>query len=152
MSRPTLATDGEGLARKRAQKRAWMARWVAANRDVKRQRDRARHRIRRGDLFGTHARSPLEERMWRFIVPEPMSGCWLWTGTRSGGYGRIGAGGRTGVTLWAHRVVYEALRGPIPAGLTIDHLCRLRICVNPWHLEPVTRQENGARAMAPRRS
>lgn len=42
----------------------------------------------------------------------------------------------------AHRAIYETLVGPIPAGLTLDHLCRNRWCVNPQHLEPVTAREN----------
>jgi len=62
--------------------------------------------------------------------------CWLWTGPLNpGGYGTNG--GRL-----AHRVVYERLIGQIPAGLTLDHLCRVRNCVNPQHLEPVTIAEN----------
>jgi hypothetical protein len=46
---------------------------------------------------------------------------------------------------YAHRLVYRALRGPIPDGLTLDHLCRVPACVNPWHLEPVTAAENSRR-------
>lgn len=65
------------------------------------------------------------------------SGCWLWAGARDA----YGYGAATGHTK-AHRLVYEALVGPIPRGLTIDHLCRVRACVNPTHLEPVTRGEN----------
>lgn len=42
----------------------------------------------------------------------------------------------------AHRLAYEELRGPIPSGLELDHKCRVRGCVNPWHLEPVTTAEN----------
>jgi hypothetical protein len=62
--------------------------------------------------------------------------CWVWTGARtSKGYGNIN--GRA-----AHRLVYEALVGPIPVGLWIDHLCRNRPCVNPDHLEPVPPREN----------
>ena len=54
--------------------------------------------------------------------------------------------------LWwamAHRVAYEALIGPIPKGLCLDHLCRVRYCVNPAHLEPVTVRENVLRGISP---
>ena len=80
-------------------------------------------------------------RLDRLSVPEPMSGCWLWLGaTIWGGYGRIKFGDRHQL---AHRVSYEVYTGhPIPAGMTIDHLCRTRSCINPTHLEVVTQQEN----------
>lgn len=68
------------------------------------------------------------------------SGCWLWQGARnSTGYGSIGIGGRTYLT---HRVAYEQMVGPIPPGLTIDHLCQVKTCCNPTHLEAVSRGEN----------
>ena len=62
--------------------------------------------------------------------------CWNWTGRQDDdGYGTFGAGG-------AHRYSYELLVGPVPTGLELDHLCRVRSCVNPNHLEPVTHAEN----------
>ncbi len=81
------------------------------------------------------------------ISPEPMSGCWLWTAScfRSG-YGLAWSEGKN---KGAHRVVYEHLRGPVPSGLELDHLCRVRSCVNPDHLEPVTRRENVLRGTSP---
>lgn len=76
-------------------------------------------------------------------IPEPNTGCWLWLGAvTSGGYGTLYLDGRTAS---AHRTAYEAFVSPIPDSLEIDHLCRVRSCVNPRHLEPVTRRENGRR-------
>lgn len=69
-------------------------------------------------------------------VPEPNTGCWLWLGAVSNGYGRA-LGGKL-----AHRLMYEREVGAVPDGLDLDHLCRVRSCVNPAHLEPVTRREN----------
>lgn len=67
-------------------------------------------------------------------------GCWRWTGTRNGdGYGSLSIDGKSHCT---HRWVFERLVGAIPEGHDIDHLCRVRDCVNPDHLEPVTRREN----------
>jgi hypothetical protein len=70
------------------------------------------------------------------------SGCWLWTGAiASNGYGWLHKSS-------AHRLVYEAVTGlSVPKGLDIDHLCRVRRCVNPAHLEPVTRSENLRRGL-----
>lgn len=84
-------------------------------------------------------------RLERHISPEPNSGCWLWVGSVSrNGYGRINVRLQTGkhAPRSAHRIAYELLCKPIPAGLDLDHLCRTRCCVNPSHLEPVTRSEN----------
>lgn len=73
--------------------------------------------------------------------------CWLWqAGRNADGYGTIYADGRTRA---AHRVSYEIHVGPIPEGMTLDHLCRVRHCVNPAHLEPVTNRENILRGTAP---
>lgn len=71
--------------------------------------------------------------------------CVLWTGTKTPtGYGQINFGGRR---LAVHRVSYVAFKGTIPDGLEIDHLCRVRHCVNPHHLEAVTHAENLRRAV-----
>jgi len=73
--------------------------------------------------------------------------CWLWiAGVSSNGYGSFCLNGRT---MAAHRIAWELLRGAIPDGLTIDHLCRNRICVNPTHMELVTSKENTLRGFNP---
>ncbi len=72
--------------------------------------------------------------------------CWEWDGfVRSDGYAR---GFHNGRRDYVHRLIWEILVGPIPKGLDIDHLCRNRSCVNPDHLEPVTRGENLRRSHA----
>lgn len=94
------------------------------------------------------------ERLMAKVSIEPNSGCWLWLGADDGGdgYGRIVVNGRQ---RSAHRVSYELHRGAIPDGLHIDHLCRVRCCVNPDHLEPVTCGENirrGASGAKPKKT
>jgi hypothetical protein len=70
--------------------------------------------------------------------------CWIWTGyVTPGGYGYAGVEGRH---EYVHRELYRRANGTIPAGLTIDHLCRVKSCCNPEHLEAVTMRENAARA------
>ncbi len=80
-------------------------------------------------------------RFWSQV--QKTDSCWLWTGTViNGGYGQFSIRARG---LMAHRVAYTLRNGGIPDGLTLDHLCRVRLCVNPSHLEPVTQQVNTLR-------
>ncbi len=91
----------------------------------------------------------IRERFDAAVSPEPNTGCWLWTRSlATSGYGVIGVGGR-GVQEMAHRVSYRLFVGEIPDGLHIDHLCRVRCCVNPLHLEAVSVVENLARGVGP---
>ena len=76
---------------------------------------------------------------------EPAEKCIVWTAAeKANGYGAFWNGTRT---LRAHRFAYELAIGPVPDGLELDHLCRIRNCVNPAHLEPVTREENRRRGL-----
>lgn len=67
----------------------------------------------------------------------------MWANPRSDGYCKTTVDNRT---VYAHRAVYERIVGAIPAGMQLDHTCRIRSCVNPAHLEPVTPRENTVRA------
>lgn len=84
----------------------------------------------------------------RFLAKvEKTPTCWLWTGTKNpNGYGRFSHNGRT---VQAHRFSYEMHIDTIPPGMQLDHLCRVRHCVRPNHLEPVTQQENLSRKQRP---
>ena len=95
---------------------------------------------------------PIRPPIHRFLAKVRVTtGCWSWTGcTQSRGYG-VFAITRTHNML-AHRFAYEALVGPIPDGMTIDHLCFNRRCVSPEHLEPVPLSINVKRANARRRA
>ena len=80
--------------------------------------------------------------------------CWIWLGhRRPNGYGTLNVR-RDGQhkVLSAHRTAYEDLVGPIPEGMTLDHKCAVRECINPNHLEPVLHQENCARRNERRRA
>lgn len=80
-------------------------------------------------------------RLMKFVEPVTESGCWIWTGClMPHGYGQCRQNGKA---MLAHRAMYLLVRGSLPPkGIDLDHLCRVRCCVNPDHLEPVTRQEN----------
>lgn len=82
-------------------------------------------------------------------IPEPNSGCWIWTGaTCSGGYAMLHRRGTKSAVDRAHVLSYQAARGEIPEGFQIDHKCRVRSCVNPDHLEAVTPQVNWERGVS----
>lgn len=94
---------------------------------------------------GSATTSP-EERIARSFVPEPNSGCWLWTGTvGNNGYGRIQVGSRrdgTGKSAPAHVISYLIHRGPVPEGHFVCHRCDTPTCVNPDHLFVGTAKDN----------
>lgn len=66
-------------------------------------------------------------------------GCWIWRGAITNGYGHILV---DGVSLYAHRALYESEYGPIPDGKMIHHLCHNQLCVNPGHMKLVTASEH----------
>lgn len=80
------------------------------------------------------------------IVISEAEACWEWTGSTNQNYGIFEIKGKE---IRIHRFIYELMVGPIPKELTIDHLCRNRRCVNPVHLEVVTRKENTLRGVGP---
>lgn len=97
-----------------------------------------------------HRTRPAIERFWKRIIIEPFTGCWLWTGAlTAAGYGVFGKG-RRGEGIWlAHRFSYLTFVGQIPDAKELDHLCHQRWCVNPYHLEAVTRFINAMRGEHP---
>jgi hypothetical protein len=91
---------------------------------------------------------PWRERLWEKAAPDA-NGCLVWQGRSvlpngyAVFYGPAGTDERQ--SSYAHRWAYIAAHGPIPAGLHIDHLCSVRLCINPSHLEAVTPRENSRR-------
>jgi hypothetical protein len=86
-----------------------------------------------------------EERFWAKV--KKTDTCWLWTAARfRGGYGQFRMDRKI---VSAHRIAYALVKGPIPEGLHIDHICRVRHCVNPDHLEAVTKRVNTLRGISP---
>lgn len=86
-----------------------------------------------------------QDRFWSRV--KKTDNCWLWISyCFSNGYGSFTIKKRK---YLAHRLSYEWLRGPIPQGMVLDHLCRVRPCVNPAHLEPVSLRENLLRGIGP---
>lgn len=93
-------------------------------------------------------RGTLLERFERHYIPEPNSGCWLWTGSisKKHGYGQLS--GKGDVPHRAHVLSYKLFRGPVPKGLDVMHSCDVRCCVNPEHLSLGTRLDNMRDALA----
>jgi hypothetical protein len=107
------------------------------------------------DVLGRPIRRvPVADRLWAKVdtttgpvLVRRLGRCWVWEGSVDGkGYGLLRVGG---ALEKAHRVAYELVVGPVPEGLQLDHLCRLRRCVRPSHLEPATNRENTLRGAAP---
>lgn len=105
---------------------------------------------------------PAAERVLGMIEQVTETGCWIYMGfLNANGYGRHMVRSRFAegkaratkahITKLAHRIVYEATLGAVPAGLELDHICRVRCCVNPAHLRAITHAENVRRSL-PRRS
>jgi hypothetical protein len=92
------------------------------------------------------AKPKLRERFWSRVEKLPGDdACWLFRGhLDKDGYGKLSVDGRT---RYAHIIAYELEVGPVPVGLTLDHLCRTRACARPSHLEPVTRGANVLRGV-----
>lgn len=99
-------------------------------------------------VAGHQNRQDPERRFLRKVTIAP-NGCWLWLGQIApNGYGKFWVREEQN-NIGAHRWAYEHWRGPIPGGLEPDHLCRVRHCANPWHLEVVTHKENSLRGKSP---
>lgn len=110
--------------------------------------------FKRGGATPTHVLRPHmnpAEMLLRKGVPDPKTGCINWTGRfDAGGYGDCID--KTTGERRAHRVAWALARGPIPEGMTIDHLCWNKACINVAHMEVVTRGENARRAMSGQRT
>lgn len=87
---------------------------------------------------------PVEHRFWTKV--QKSNGCWLWTGTKTKGYGMILGPGR--LPLQAHRVAWTLIFGHIPDGLSVLHHCDVPLCVKPTHLWLGTQADNLADARA----
>lgn len=100
--------------------------------------------------MAVYSLSDLPQRFQEKIMPITESGCWFWMGKLSEKMYPQVIMSRPQRTCRAHRVVYEIVRGAIPEGLELDHVCRVKPCVNPAHLETVTGTENKRRYNATR--
>lgn len=86
-------------------------------------------------------------RFWYYVTKAGPDECWLWTGAPGDdGYGQFQVDGKK---IPPFVYAYRSLVGPVPDGLVPDHLCRTPLCVNPGHIEPVSRRENVLRGISP---
>lgn len=91
---------------------------------------------------------PQESRIARFIVDDE-TGCFLWAGAQRNGYGSLTFDGRQ---AYAHRLAYVLYVGEIPEGWEIHHVCEVRSCINPDHLEALSKTEHRNRSLRVRRT
>jgi hypothetical protein len=101
-----------------------------------------------GTIWSKKFKDP-SERFWSKV--DASASCWVWTAATAGqGYGKftLSSDGKS-TYPYAHRHSWELLVGPIPDGMTLDHLCKNRKCVNPDHLEVVTQAVNCLRGESP---
>lgn len=113
--------------------------------------------VRCADCCYVRDSATLESRFWSRVnkdgpVPDyrpELGPCWLWTGGLNQGYGRLVISHRPYRVVPAHQFAYEMIVGPVSEGLELDHLCRVRACVRPEHLEAVTHRVNVLRGESP---
>jgi|SRR5215471_19770529 len=115
-------------------------------------RDWNPHRVGRAKSCGAYAcryqrrMIAAAARLWARVQQSGPDDCWLWQGhVNNNGYGTIHSDGGD---EYVHRVAYALLKGPVPAGLELDHLCRNTRCVNPAHLEAVPHKVNSLRGIS----
>lgn len=100
-----------------------------------------------GDANVIHTSRTAEDRFWPKV--DKSGECWTWTAALNhGGYGIFRS--PAGYSNLAHRFAYQVIVGEIPEDMTLDHLCRNRVCVNPAHLDPVPSDENKRRGLTHR--
>lgn len=127
----TCSADGcEQSARQRGMCMSHYHRWYEGRDHLGDEMPIGQPPVRRG--------APASDRFWCYVIQS--GACWLWVGNkRPNGYGRFWTGETyTGAHQWS----YEHFVGPVPDGCELDHLCRVRHCVRPDHLEPVDHRTN----------
>jgi hypothetical protein len=95
---------------------------------------------------GLHCGLTPMQRFENYCMPEPNTGCTIWIGSLSRGYGKFKVNKKRVI---AHKWRWEQINGPVPDGLELDHKCRLMPCVDEHHLEPVTPEVNKSRSDTP---